>query len=451
MFKIKIKSFLSIVISKVVLKLSKIFFKGGSNFPGRIALKIDNKILNILTKDYKIIIITGTNGKTTTTSFIYNILKNKGYDVISNDTGANMVTGITSCFIDNFSFTNKKERYAVIEVDEANLTILNDFINPEIICITNLFRDQLDRYGEVYTTLKKILAGVVKAENSRLILNGDESLLGDLSLPNQMYYYGFQKAPSKDKDIDINADAKFCKKCKAPYKYNFITYNHLGDYYCDECGFKRPNLDFQVSDISEINSIGSLIRFNGKEFYINQPGIYNIYNGLCAYSVGKILGIDDNTIFDTLKSQISKFGRQEDLLIEDKKVKIILVKNPAGYDEAINTISLNQKEISIALLLNDNYADGIDVSWIWDVKFEKLKDLKINSLIISGLRLYDMAIRLKISGLNREKFKIAESYEKLLSEIKECNTETVYILTTYTAMLNLRKFFYKMGYINKIW
>lgn len=451
MFQINVKSFLSITISKFILSLSRIFLKGGSNFPGKIALKIDNNILFHLAKGYKIIVVTGTNGKTTTTSNIYNILKDKGLNVITNSTGANMLTGITSCFIDNYSFREKEERYAVIEADEANLTFLNDYVKPEIICITNLFRDQLDRYGEVYTTLKKILAGVEKSENSKLILNGDESLLGNLSVPNKIYYYGFDAPVSNENIIDINADAKFCKKCKAPYKYNFITYNHLGDYFCDSCGFKRPDLDFSVNEIREIGSDGSLVLINGKEFYINQPGVYNIYNALCAYSAAKLLGIDDNTIFNSLKIQKSKFGRQEDVTVDDKKLRIILVKNPAGYDQAINTISLSKEDISIALLLNDNYADGVDVSWIWDVKFESLRNLNIHSLIISGLRLYDMAVRLKISGLDTDKFKIAENYEKLLEEIKSCDTEKVYVLTTYTAMLSLRKFLLKKGYIKNVW
>jgi lipid II isoglutaminyl synthase (glutamine-hydrolysing) len=450
-FQIKAKSFLSIIISKTILSLSKVFLKGGSNFPGKIALKIDKNILSVVTEGYKIIVVTGTNGKTTTVSNIYNILKDNGFKVVTNNTGANMITGITSCFIDNYSFIKAEERYAVIEVDEANLTLLNDYAHPEIICITNLFRDQLDRYGEVYTTLKKILNGVVKSEDSKLVLNGDESLLGDLSLPNKMYYYGFEAAAGSSHIIDINADAKFCKKCKAPYKYNFITYNHLGDYYCDNCGFKRPKLSYFVNEIREVGSDGSDVYINGKEFYINQPGIYNIYNALCAYSVSKIIGVDDDVIFNSLKSQESKFGRQEDVNIEDKKVRIILVKNPAGYDQAIDTISLNDEDISIALLLNDNYADGIDVSWIWDVKFENLRNLKIDALIISGLRLYDMAVRLKISGLDTGKFKIAENYDKLLDGIKECKTERVYILTTYTAMLNLRKFLFKKGYIKNIW
>lgn len=435
------------------MKISKVLFKGGTNFPGKIALKFDKNILKTVSKNYKVILVTGTNGKTTTTSMIYNMIKDSNKKVISNNTGANMLTGIIACFISNYSFTNKEEKYAVIETDEANVKLITEHITPEIITITNLFRDQLDRYGEVYTTLKKILEGIEKVPNSTLILNGDESLLGDLkdSMENKTLYYGFNDSQSSSKTIDINADAKFCKKCKAPYKYEFLTYNHLGKYYCDDCNYKRPELDFSVDKLEDLSSEGSLIIMDGQEYYINQPGLYNIYNGLCAYSIGKTLGIDKSTIYNSLKSQKSSFGRQEHINIEGKQVKMILVKNPAGYDQAINTITLDKNKVNLAVLLNDNYADGRDVSWIWDVKFESLNSLDLDKVMVSGIRLYDMAIRLKTAGLPREKFEICENQDALLKSIKSCSQNTVYVLTTYTAMINLRRFLNSKGYIKKLW
>ncbi|MBU5301178.1 Mur ligase family protein [Clostridium sporogenes] len=453
MCKINIKSFFSIMISKIVLKLSKTLFKGGTNFPGRVALKLDRKILKTVAKDYKIILVTGTNGKTTTTSMIYNMIKDSNKFVISNSTGANMFPGIVACFVENFSFNNKEEKYAIIEVDEANVKFITEYVSPEIITITNLFRDQLDRYGEVYTTLKKILEGIEKSPNSKLILNGDESLLGDLnnSLPNKVLYYGFSHSKNADTVIDVNADSKFCKKCKHPYSYEFLTYNHLGNYYCESCGYKRPNLTFSLDEVEDLTPEGSLVIMDNQEYYINQPGLYNVYNALCAYSMAKTLGIEKSVIFNSLKSQKSSFGRQESINIEGKDVKIILVKNPAGYDQAINTIVLDKKKINLALLLNDNYADGRDVSWIWDVKFEKLNSLDIDNILISGVRLYDMAIRLKIAGLPNETFKLSQNHDDLLEDIKSCKEETVYILATYTAMTSFRKFLNSKGYIKNLW
>lgn len=383
---------------------------------------------------------------------IYNILKDAGKRVITNSTGANMITGIVSCFVENYSFKKCCETsYAVIECDEANVSFFTDYITPEIIAVTNLFRDQLDRYGEVYTTLNKILQGIKKAPLSNLVLNGDESLLGDLNLPNRTIYYGFNCSPTGNRKVDVNADAKFCKKCKSPYEYNFITYSHLGDYYCKNCGYKRPNLDYILEKIEIQTPEKSLVVINGEKYYINQPGVYNIYNALCAYSVTRICGISTSHIYNSFKEQQSAFGRQESINIGTKEVKIILVKNPAGYDQAINTISLDNNTFNLAILLNDNYADGRDVSWIWDVNFEKLSSLNIDKIMISGIRLYDMAVRLKIAGLPEKNFVICKTYEKLVEEIKSCKSDTVYILATYTAMIDLRKFLNSKGYIKKLW
>ncbi len=452
MRKINIKSFFSILAGKTTIFLSKHILKGGSTFPGTVALKFDRKILSTVAKDYKVILVTGTNGKTTTTSMITNIFKNKGYRVITNNTGANLFRGIVSCFIDNYRFSkSNKDSYAIIEVDEANLKFVTDYITPEIITITNLFRDQLDRYGEVYTTLEKILEGVHKVPSSTLVLNGDDSLFGVLDVKNPKVYYGFSNPINDNNTIDINADAKFCKVCKAPYKYNFVTYNHLGDYYCTECGYKRPELKYKMEGIIDQTPNSSTVIINGNEVTISQSGVYNIYNGLCAYSIASESGIENNIIASSLGKVDSSFGRQEKIQIEDKNVQIILVKNPAGYNQALDTLCLNKENFSTLFMLNDNYADGRDVSWIWDVNFEKLSSLPIEDVFISGIRLYDMAVRLKTAGLNKESFIIEEDYEKLTEKLKASKSNNIYILATYTAMINYRKFLYSKGYIKKLW
>lgn len=452
MRKINIKSFFSILAGKTTIFLSKHILKGGSTFPGTVALKFDRKILSTVAKDYKVILVTGTNGKTTTTSMITNIFKNKRYRVITNNTGANLFRGIVSCFIDNYKFSkSNKGSYAIIEVYEANLKFVTDYITPEIITITNLFRDQLDRYGEVYTTLEKILEGVHKVPSSTLVLNGDDSLFGVLDVKNPKVYYGFSNPINDNNTIDINADAKFCKVCKAPYKYNFVTYNHLGDYYCSECGYKRPELKYKMEGIIDQTPNSSSVMINGNEVTISQSGIYNIYNGLCAYSIASESGIENDIIASSLGKVDSSFGRQEKIQIEDKNVQIILVKNPAGYNQALDTLCLNKESFSTLFMLNDNYADGRDVSWIWDVNFEKLSSLPIEDVFISGIRLYDMAVRLKTAGLKEESFIIEEDYEKLTEKLKASKSNNIYILATYTAMINYRKFLYSKGYIKKLW
>ena len=452
MRKISIKTIISILSAKFTLFLTKTILKGGTTFPGRVALKIDKNILSKISKGYKVILVTGTNGKTTTTSMIYNIIKESGHPVITNNTGANLFPGIVTTFVDSFKFGSKvKDNYAVIEVDEANLKYITEYITPEVITVTNLFRDQLDRYGEVYTTLNKILEGIYNVPETTLVLNGDESLLGKLDLKNPVHFYGFDKAVNDNKTIEINADAKFCKFCKTPYEYNFVTYNHLGDFYCPNCGYKRSDLMYAVTDIIDINADKSTVKFNDLEVSINQSGTYNIYNGLCAYSIAKELGIADSAIKKSLENQSSSFGRQETINIEGKDVKIFLVKNPAGYNQSLDTICLNKEKFAATFLLNDNYADGQDVSWIWDVDFEKLTETNIDEVYISGLRAYDMAVRLKTAGLNPNKFVIEEQYEVLTEAIKNGSCDKLYILATYTAMINYRKYLHSKGYIKNLW
>ncbi|MDY2729333.1 MurT ligase domain-containing protein [Clostridium sp. HCP1S3_B4] len=453
MKKIKINSLLGIFFSKVVLFLSKHILKGGSTFPGTIALKFDKNILKTISKGYKVILVTGTNGKTTTTSMITNILRMNKFNVITNNTGANLFRGIVSCFIDNYSFFKKPidNSYAVIEVDEANVKFVTEYITPEIITITNLFRDQLDRYGEVYTTLNKILEGIKKVPSSKLVLNGDDSLFNKMNIKNQCVFYGFNVPIDPNAKIDINADAKFCKFCKAPYKYNFVTYNHLGDFYCPECGFKRNSLKYSINKIIDISENHSKVQINDCTITISQSGVYNIYNGLCAFSIAKELGIKNDIINSSLNKQDASFGRQEQIKIDNKNLKIFLVKNPAGYNQSIDTLCLNNDNFSTLFMLNDNYADGTDVSWIWDVNFEKLAELNINDIFISGTRLYDMAVRLKTAGLDEKKFIINEDYEKITESIKSSNSDTIYVLATYTAMINYRKYLYSKGYIKKLW
>jgi UDP-N-acetylmuramyl tripeptide synthase len=450
--KINIKSILSILLSKITAFLAKHIIKGGSNFPGKIALKIDSSILKTVSKGYKVILVTGTNGKTTTTSMIYNILKENKFNVITNNTGANLYPGIVACFVLNYSFFKKQENpYAIIEVDEANVKFITEHLTPEIITVTNLFRDQLDRYGEVYTTLVKILEGVVKVPESKLVLNGDESLLGKLDLKNPVMYYGFNTPIKENTTLDLNADAKFCKFCKSPYSYNLVTYNHLGDFYCPECDYKRAELKYAVNKIFDLTPENSSVLINDTEVFISQSGAYNIYNALCAFAIAKELGIEDSVIKNSLQNQSSSFGRQEQITIDDKDIQIILVKNPAGYNQALDTLALNTNEFSAVFMLNDNYADGRDVSWIWDVDFEKISTLKIEDVFVSGIRMYDMAVRLKIAGLHVDKFILEENYEKLTENIKGSASKKIYILATYTAMINYRKHLHSKGYINKLW
>lgn len=444
-----IRALITIYITKVISYILKNVFKKGTSMPGLIAKKLCPNILKYASKNTTTILITGTNGKTTTTSMIYNMVKSSNNACFSNLSGANMECGIITSFIDNYTMADIK-RIAVIEIDEANVPLVCKNINPAIVVITNLFRDQLDRYGEVYTTLEKIMSGVNLSDKSTLILNGDEPMLGSLTVPNKKVFYGFNISPNTD-EIEMNTDAKHCIYCKTPYTYDFVTYNHLGYYHCPNCNYTRPTLNHSVDNIISMNPNESVVSFDGQEYTVSQAGLYNIYNALCAYAVAKELHIDDNIIADILKNQESRFGRQEIVNIGDKQMTIFLVKNPAGFNQTIDTIALDNNPFSCLFMLNDNYADGTDVSWIYDVNLEKLQEMPIENILVSGIRAYDMAIRLKIATNQKDKINVYENYEELLKAIKAAPTKKVYATLTYTAMLDFRKFLEAQGYIKEYW
>ncbi len=445
----KARALIAIAVGKSSSFVLKKFFKKGTTMPGRLARKIDPTILKTLSKNTKTIIITGTNGKTTTTSLVYHAFSNSNIACFSNEAGANLVTGVTSSFLENYHFS-KKEKIAIMEVDEANVPFVCQDLHPEVICITNLFRDQLDRYGEVYTTLEKIMKGVRMHPDAALVLNGDEPMLGDLDVPNPKIYYGFDVSTSDEK-IEMNTDAKHCIHCKTPYDYDFITYNHLGKYHCPNCGYSRPTLQYAITSIDDLTPTGSHVTINNEPFHISQSGLYNIYNALCAFSIAKACKLDTETIRNTISHQQSRFGRQEIIQLEDKEMTIFLVKNPAGFNQTIDTIALDKDEFTCIFLLNDNLADGTDVSWIYDVHLEKLASLNIKKYLIGGTRAYDMAVRLDVATKQREILHVYETYEELTKAAIEAPTKKIYATLTYTAMLDYRKYLQNAGYIKEYW
>lgn len=446
------KKLLSIIVTKIIILFLK-FKNKGSSFPGKIALKIYPDILKHVSKNVETILITGTNGKTTTTALTNHIFNNAFIDCFSNSTGANMLTGIVTTYIKNYNLFNRKiSKTAIIEVDEASLKHVCKYIQPKIIAVTNIFRDQLDRYGEVYTTLNHIKEGIKLCSNSKLILNGDEPLLCSLEkVYNNKFFFGFDNFKSDENTKNLNVEAKNCKFCGETYTYNFITYNHLGDFKCNNCGFKREKLDFSIADILENNINESIIKIKNNVITINQGGIYNIYNVLCAYAISTVCSIPDYIVIDSIKSFSKVFGRQENFKINSNSITMFLVKNPAGFNETLNTINLDKNsEMSIGFLLNDNFADGQDVSWIYDVNLEMIKNFNIKELFTGGIRTHDMSLRLNLTEIEKP-INTFEKYEDILKYLESKENETIYILCSYTCMLEFRKFLYNKNYLDVVW
>ncbi|MBI3384816.1 DUF1727 domain-containing protein [Candidatus Gottesmanbacteria bacterium] len=494
---------LLIIIGRTISFLSQTLNLGhGSTWPGHIALYFYPDILFYFSKQIKdkIILIAGTNGKTTTSKMIQTVLEKKGKKVIHNESGANLLNGLVSAFILKSNLLGKIEADdAIFEVDEATLPIVidnlasfwgaerlqnrfwtspstpslstpssgprgsgprgqNDGINSNkklIVVLLNLFRDQLDRYGEVDIIARKwneVLETL--SPNTTLILNADDPQIAELGISKKakVFYFGLEDEKLFLEKTEDATDSTFCLRCGAKLIYDGVFYSHLGHWHCPSCGRKRP--------ATNLSSWQELL-----------PGVYNRYNTLAAVLTLLHLGLLEKEIKEYLNDFKPAFGRQEEFIIALKKVRIFLSKNPAGFNESLRTV-INEGAREILFVLNDRIPDGRDVSWIWDVDFEMLHAGV--DLFVSGDRAYDMAVRLKYSG-ERQKSRLRQDFggqakvksQKHKSKVKSRNEtikqsnnfiveeslekaikigleqlpekETLYILPTYSAMLEVRK------------
>lgn len=422
------------------------FTKGGSSMPGKIAHAIDPNILKSLAENYEVIIVSGTNGKTLTTSLIVQLLKQKYPNILTNPTGANLTQGIVSTFL-NHSPKSGEKNIAVLEVDEATIKHITPFIEPKIFVFTNIFRDQMDRFGEIYTTYQYMLDGAAFAPSATILANGDAPIFNSVETPNPREYFGFNNTEDSEMMAHYNTDGVLCPHCQSILHYKSITYSNLGKYYCPKCDFKRPELNYAVTALHDLTLKQSSFDIDGITFTIPIAGLYNIYNALAAYSAAKFFGLTTEEIQAGFKTAKRVFGRQETFEVEDKEVMLNLIKNPVGFNQIVQLLSYEKEPFSLGVLLNDNYADGQDVSWIWDGDFETLATLKSVDTAISGLRVEDLDIRMEVAGF--ESFKTFKTNEELINWIKQAPTKKVNVLATYTALLELRKDFAKEGYLKE--
>lgn len=393
------------------------------------------------------VVVTGTNGKTLTTALTVNILKQEFDYVLTNPTGANMVQGIVSTFL-NAKGKKGGKKIAVLEIDEASLSKVTEYIKPELFIFTNIFRDQMDRYGEIYTTYKLIVDGAAKSPNAPILCNGDSPIFNSLETVNPRKYYGFDHLPDKDQDAHYNTDGLLCPKCQHILKYKMITYANLGKYYCPNCGFHRPELDYKLTEMKEMDNKSSEFVIDGQDYKIEVGGMYNVYNALAATAVAEYYSVSKDKIKRGLGYDEKVFGRQEEFVIDGKKCTLVLVKNPVGLNQVIDMIGLAPYPFSLVSLLNANYADGIDISWIWDGNHEAFAEMDIPAVIAGGDRHEDMALRLKVAGIPEDKLIETADLTDVIEKIKLLPTEHVYILATYTAVLQLRKELAQKGYID---
>lgn len=435
----KLKFYLSLIIARCAYIGIRLLNKSsGTSFVGMLVLKICPDFLKYCSKYIKkrIITITGTNGKSTTSGLIAHILETAHQKVVHNLKGANMLTGVANVFALSIA-PLKRYDYAVIESDEAYLTKLYDYMKSDYLVVTNLFRDQLDRYGELNTTAEFIKNAIDKNPDLKLILNADDPIVATFDRTKYAVYYGFENV-EYDCSYEHKSNAPtevFNCMCGEELKYSKQFFAQQGHYYCPKCGYKRHECNYSA-DVKVYNDYSVLtVRNRGIsfEFKINLAGLYNAYNALAAISLGFETGMNQEEIQKSLDTYQAIFGRTEKRTINGNPAVIQLIKNPTGASEVLKTVDLKS---NIVIAINDNYADGRDISWLWDSDFEQLKNAE-KLVITSGCRANDMATRLKYAGIPQEKIIVEPNIKKAIDKATIEGKTT--ILPSYTALLKINK------------
>jgi UDP-N-acetylmuramyl tripeptide synthase len=423
---------LAVSIAKSVTFLVRSLRLGAASvLPGSIARRIEPRLLELLSQQVKngVILIAGTNGKTTTALLLCTILEHKGYKIAHNSTGANLENGLVTAFIENTGLLGSLDvDYAILEVDENIVPKVLKPLEPKVFLCLNLFRDQLDRYGEI-DTISKLWTKVISTlpADTVVIPNADDPTLSYLGqqLNQKVLFFGLNEPEYYLEAIPHAVDSIYCPRCGDCLDYQGVYLSHLGDFTCPSCGFSKSRPSLESSKWSQI-----------------LVGLYNKYNTLAAATAAKELGVDEGTIRETINNFQAAFGRAEDLVIGGKRVRILLSKNPVGTNETIRVVT-QSNDTTTLVVLNDRTPDGTDVSWIWDVDTEKLVE-RGGTLVVSGDRVYDMALRLRYSENSVESkinLIVDEDLRRAIATALEHTpaNETLHILPTYSAMLEVRE------------
>ncbi len=430
--------------------------------PGLVARMIEPNILEKMCKQLRLgtIVVTGTNGKTTTSRLMKKVLEAGGYNVVCNGEGSNLERGLISSLIKECSWNGIiVYDIGVFEVDEADLKNMMKNLNCRELVVTNFFRDQLDRFGEL-NYLKKIVIQAIEEmpAGATLVLNADDpfvaSLGNEVEHTKTVKYFGLDIAGKiEQKDV---IDVFECQKCGEKLIYEKRYFSQLGKYFCTKCGAKRPELDWVMVDYQGRGVDGmemSVVNNDWGSFdlKLNLPGFFNVYNVLAVLTAVSNLEMEKELVVDAINKFMPVFGRFEKVRLGDGQLVLMLAKNPTGFNELLKTILEDQKRVKMLMILNDNYADGRDVSWIWDVSFDWLLG-KVEWVCVAGQRLEDMMLRLKYAGVNMELVAGERNYEKIIGDFKSLeNYDYIYVLATYTGMMEFRKKLVKLGYLADFW
>lgn len=422
---------LAIVMGKVISKAGSVLNRG-SSLPGYVSRKLDNNILSKLDLGKNIVIVTGTNGKTSTTKYISATLKSNGYSVTSNASGANMPQGITTEILKHVGLNGKlKSDYLILEVDEAYVKTINQEIHADYLLVTNLFKDQVDRFPDINNVKEIILEGIV--ESNTLILNADDPYTRHLAdcVDNKVIYFGY------DNIIEEESVAIKCPQCQSNLEYTSATYNHLGMYHC-ECGFKRPeNIDYTVKAYDPQHE---QIHINNFTYTLNNPALYNTYNYLASVSVVLQLGLKEEDINKSLSKAVVGIGRMETFMNGSQASFVNLVKNEVGINQTLAYIEQrNDETYNLFLSVHSRVPDGPNIEWLKGVMIDAINRDQVKEFIVTGdeaVRVYELFIE---QGVDVNRIKVIEDLSEAVTYVlndKECPS---YLLANYTSLPDVRK------------
>lgn len=430
---------------------------GGTALPGLVAERVDPRIVANLGRQLgRRVFVTGTNGKTTTSRMLASILEANGQRVLHNREGSNLMRGFASTLAAHSSpfgtLPAAKETLGLFETDEATMPAATRALRPSVLAFTNLFRDQLDRYGEVDTVAALWRESLTTTPKSAtLVLNADDPSVSELAVdwPGPIHWFGLDDEAMAGK-LAGAADARWCRVCGGNFRYERRYFAHIGYWYCDGCDRRRATPATVASNVA--------LHLDGATFdepglgHVATPltGLYNVYNALAAIATARVLGVADDAIVRGLGMVQAAFGRQEVLTYQGKTIRLLLCKNPAGANEILRLLAVIPPGLSVAVLLNDRFADGQDVSWTWDVDFELIAD-RVALSFAGGTRAADMALRLEYAGWPAPR-DVIEDPALLLDAIAGTpGASEWFVIATYTAMLEFRAELQRRGAAKGYW
>lgn len=430
----KIRAAAAIMAARMLSFVCKAAGRQGVTMAGKLALKIDPGILKYLAGQVRegIFVVCGTNGKTTTNNLLCSAVESEGKKLVCNHTGSNMLAGVAASFVLAAKWNGKLDAdYACIEIDEASTVRVFPHFQPDWMVLTNLFRDQLDRYGEIDITMKLLEDAIKMAPDMKIIVNGDDSLSAYLAMESGHEYvtYGISQKVFEDQDTHEIREGRFCKRCGARLEYDFYHYSQIGTYHCPNCGFARPRIDYDASGIRMDH--GLEFDVEGRHIAANYRGFYNIYNILAAYSAARTAGMELKGFERVLREFNPQNGRNELFQIGNTRVLLNLAKNPAGFNQNISAVMEDTSPKDLIIVINDNAQDGTDISWLWDVDFDRFGADNIHSITVSGIRCQDMRLRLKYVDIQAD---LVENVKTAIERRIADGCGNLYVLVNYTAL-----------------